>query len=82
MWLYLVENKLLYSDNYTVITKFTEDAPFTYDFSHESPGKAANWIGFRIIERYIDSSNASLNKLMNETDCGKILRESKYNPKD
>jgi hypothetical protein len=82
MWLYLVENKLLYSDNYTVITKFTEDAPFTYDFSQESPGKAANWTGFRIVEQYVNNTDASLDKLMNETACDKILRESKYNPRD
>ncbi|MDR1985171.1 MAG: hypothetical protein LBQ28_10190 [Prevotellaceae bacterium] len=82
MWLYLIENKLLYSNNYTVITKFTEDAPFTYDFSQESPGKAANWVGFRIIEQYVNKTNTSLANLMNETDYEKILRESKYNPKN
>jgi hypothetical protein len=82
MWLYLIENKLLYSDSYTVITKFTEDAPFTYDFSQKSPGKAANWIGFRIVEQYVNNTGTSLDKLMNETSYEKILRESKYNPKD
>ena len=81
MWTYLIENKLLYSDNYTVITKFTEDAPFTYDFSQESPGKAANWLGFRIIQQYVDNTNISLAELMSETNYEKILRESKYNPK-
>lgn len=82
MWLYLIENKLLYSDSYTVITKFTEDAPFTYNFSQESPGKAANWLGFRIVEQYVNNTNASLGELMNETAYEKILRESKYNPHD
>ncbi|MDR2291997.1 MAG: hypothetical protein LBE11_00805 [Prevotellaceae bacterium] len=82
MWLYLIENKLLYSDNYTVITKFTEDAPFTYDFSQESPGKAANWTGFRIVEQYVNNTGTSLGELMNETSYEKILRESRYNPRD
>jgi hypothetical protein len=82
MWIYLVENKLLYSDNYTVITKFTEEAPFTYDFSQASPGKAANWLGFRIVEQYVNNTNASLAELMNETSYEKILRESKYNPRN
>ncbi|MDR2066124.1 MAG: hypothetical protein LBP85_10520 [Prevotellaceae bacterium] len=82
MWLYLIENKMLYSDNYTVITKFTEAAPFTYDFSQESPGKAANWLGFRIVKQYADNTNASLGELMNETAYEKILRESKYNPRN
>ncbi|MDR0419921.1 MAG: hypothetical protein LBH30_00490 [Prevotellaceae bacterium] len=80
MWLYLIENKLLYSDNYTIITKFTEDAPFTYDFSRESPGKAANWLGFRIVEQYVNNTDTNLDKLMNEKSYEKILRESKYNP--
>jgi hypothetical protein len=80
MWLYLIENKLLYSDNYTIITKFTEDAPFTYDFSRESPGKAANWLGFRIVEQYVNNTGTSLDNLMNEKSYERILRESKYNP--
>jgi len=81
MWTYLIENKLLYSNNYTVITKFTEDAPFTYDFSTDSPGKAVNWLGFRIVQQYVDNTNTSFATLMAETDYEKILRESKYNPK-
>ena len=81
MWTYLVENKLLYSNNYTVLTKFTEDAPFTYDFSENSPGKAANWLGFRIVQQYVDKTGTNLAALMTETNYEKILREAKYNPK-
>lgn len=80
MWMHIVENKLLYSDNYTIITKFTEDAPFTYDFSQDSPGKAANWLGLMIVRQYVDQTGTSLAALMTETDFEKILRESKYNP--
>jgi hypothetical protein len=81
MWTHLVENKLLYSDNYGVISKFTESAPFTPEFTNESPGKAANWIGFRIVEQYIANTNANLTELMNENKFDKFLREAKYSPK-
>ena len=82
MWTYLIENKLLYSNNYTVITKFTEDAPYTYDFSQDSPGKAVHWLGFRIVQQYVDNTNTNLTTLMTETNYEKILRDAKYNPKD
>jgi hypothetical protein len=81
MWTHLVENKLLYSDDYVTITKFTEYAPFTPEFTDDSPGKAANWIGFKIVEKYMNKTNASLLELINEKKHEKILREAKYSPK-
>ena len=49
MWQYLIEHDLLFSTEQFEITKLTDEAPFTAYFTKESPGRAANWIGFRII---------------------------------
>jgi hypothetical protein len=82
MWTYLVEHDLLFSSDKFIIRKLTGEAPFTSYFTNESPGKAAVWIGFRIIESYMErNSNISLEEMMKNTDVQDILVNAKYNPR-
>ncbi len=81
MWTYLVEHKLLFETNKFIITKFVGEAPFTKDFSKDSPGRAAVWTGYQIVKSYMSRNrNISLMQLMNESDYFEILNHSKYNP--
>jgi hypothetical protein len=57
------------------------EAPFTSYFANESPGRAAGWLGFRIVESYMARNrDKSLGLLMNEVDIQEILEKAKYNP--
>lgn len=81
MWTYLVENDLLFSTDQFTIRKLTGEAPFTSYFTNESPGRAAVWTGFRIVERYMKHNrNISLEALMSEKDVNRILEGARYNP--
>ncbi|OFY57440.1 MAG: hypothetical protein A2Y87_03665 [Bacteroidetes bacterium RBG_13_46_8] len=81
MWTYLVEYKQLFLTDRFTIDKFTLEGPFTSGFSPESPGRAAVWIGYRIVEKYMKKhKNLSLEALMKEDDYQKILTLSGYNP--
>ncbi|HRX66921.1 MAG TPA: hypothetical protein P5200_01030 [Tenuifilaceae bacterium] len=81
MWSYMVEHKLLFNTDAFTIRKFVDDAPFTHNFPKESPGRAAVWIGYRIVNRYMNrNENVTLSELMEERDYQKILNQSKYNP--
>ena len=81
MWTYLVEHDLLFSSDQLVIRKLTGVAPFTSYFTNESPGKAAVWIGFRIVEEYMRRNpGTSLSELMEIKDRQLILTGAKYNP--
>ena len=81
MWLYLVEHDLLFISDQFTIRKFTGEAPFTSYFTNESPGRAAIWLGFRIVESYMmKNQSVKLNDLMNDTDFQSILEKAKYSP--
>ncbi|MFC2115199.1 hypothetical protein ACFLTU_01900 [Bacteroidota bacterium] len=81
MWEYLVENKILFNTDRMTIQKFTGNGPFTSDFTHESPARAAVWLGWRIVEDYLRRNPAlTLPDLMQEENYQKILALSKYNP--
>jgi hypothetical protein len=81
MWTYLVENDMLFSTDQFVIRKLVGEAPFTSYFTGESPGRAGAWLGFRIVESYMErNKNVSLGELMSDTDFQKILELAKYDP--
>jgi hypothetical protein len=81
MWEYLVEHDLLFSSDQMVIRKLTGEAPFTSFFTKESPGRAAVWIGFRIVESYMmKNRNSDLKNLMKNPDIQGILGRAKYDP--
>jgi hypothetical protein len=80
MWEYLIENDLLFSTDKFTIRKLTGEAPFTSFFTNESPGKAAVWIGFRIVESYMMKTGNSLEDLMTSADVQSILEKAKYSP--
>ncbi len=81
MWAYLVGHKILFKTDYMTINKLVRDAPFTSYFPRESPGRAANWIGWQIVRNYMDRhKDVSLAQLMEETNYQKILDGSAYDP--
>jgi gliding motility-associated lipoprotein GldB len=81
MWTFLVEKKILFKSDYQTINKFIGSAPFTKDFGRNSPGRAAIWLGWQIVCRYMElNDETGLPMLMKENDYQKILRLSKYKP--
>lgn len=81
MWQYLVENNLLFSTDQFNIRKLTGEAPFTAYFTKESPGRAAIWLGFRIVESYmVRNPGIKMDEMINNTDVQGILEKAKYSP--
>lgn len=81
MWTFLIEQKLLFTTENFRISQYIEERPFTKDFQGESPGRAAVWIGYRIVEKYVQNNKSlSLKEVVSETNYQKILSQSKYRP--
>ena len=81
MWAFLVEHKLLFNTDKLTINKYVMEGPFTKDFGRGSPARAAVWIGYRIVESYMQKNRGlTLALLMEEDDYMKILNQSAYNP--
>jgi len=81
MWQYLMTHDLLFRTDYLTIRKLTGEAPFTSYFTNESPGRAAVWTGFRIIESYMQKNpGRALEEMMNDVDVQTLLEKARYNP--
>lgn len=81
MWSYLIDNKQFFISGEMDIKRYIDDAPFTTMFPRESPGRIGVWIGWRIVNKYMNNHpEISLQQLMLESNYEIILDGSKYNP--
>jgi hypothetical protein len=81
MWTYLVEHKILFSNDILLAHKLVFPAPYTTLFTKESPGRSCVYLGLKIINSYLKSNpDVSFSQIMKETDYNKILRKSNFKP--
>ncbi len=81
IWSYFLENKLLYDTRFEQF-KYVKEGPNTYGMPKESPGKVGAWLGWQIVQTYMNEHpDVTLKQLVSITDGQKILSESKYKPK-
>jgi hypothetical protein len=80
IWNFFLANNLLYTIDPAVTRGYMEEAPNTPEMSEGSPGAIGLFVGWRIVQKWMDQqSKLSLNELLN-TDAKKIFEESKYRP--
>lgn len=84
MWVYFIENQLLFKTDQDLQRRFIEVAPFSKfrtKTDPETPGRIGRWFGYRIIDAYLEEyPNLDLKALINEKDARKILKLSAYKP--
>lgn len=82
MWEYIIGNDLLFITDPFTIRKLTGEAPFTSFFTNESPGRAAVWLAYRIIDQYMENNReVSLAELMDRNDYQNLLAGARYTPR-
>ncbi|MFZ4581767.1 MAG: hypothetical protein ACOYM7_03865, partial [Paludibacter sp.] len=65
IWNSIVGQKDLYSSDQLLINKYMNDAPFTATISQESPGRLGAWVGWQIIQTYMEeNTDVSIQQLM------------------
>jgi len=81
VWGYIIDQKHLFSTDVLLIRKYMNDAPFTAPISQESPGRFGTWLGWQIVQSYMNKNpNITLVDLMKEDNYQKMLEESGYKP--
>ncbi len=82
VWLYFLDNKLLYSTDPKLDSRFLDLAPFSKFYTgvdNESAGMIGRYIGWQIVRKYMDRTGADLPALM-RAPAEEIFRKSKYKP--
>ncbi len=81
IWKMMMDKRDLFKTESLVLTSYLNDGPFTAEISQDSPGRLGTWIGWRIIESYMNQhSEVTLQELAAEPDAERLLQESYYRP--
>jgi len=83
IWKYFIENKLLYNTDIELNKRFLEPAPFSkfyLSIDADSPGRIGAWLGWQIVNSYMEHNNVSLQQLLKNKNQY-IFKKSKYKPK-
>lgn len=81
VWAAIIDQKHLFSTDVQLIRKYMNDAPFTAPISQESPGRLGTWLGWQIVESYMNKNpKITLTDLMKENNYQKMLENSGYRP--
>ncbi len=79
IWQYIIDHELLYEKDYNKFNYFFNPGPYTKNFGVESPAHIGIWLGYRIIEDYVSSTNLNINEILQEKNIQKLL--STYEPR-
>jgi gliding motility-associated lipoprotein GldB len=81
VWSFIIDKKLLYSSDPSMIEKLCADGPFTAVFSKQSPSRVGIWIGWQIVREFMENNKQiTLKELFSDQDSQSILTRSKYKP--
>ncbi|MEL6989213.1 MAG: hypothetical protein AAGK97_15480 [Bacteroidota bacterium] len=81
IWVHLLHENLIYSDKNREYFKLINPSPTSYGMPAPSPGRTANWMGYKIVSKFMASNkDLSLQELLSIKDAQFLLEESKYKP--
>ena len=83
IWTYFIQNDLLYSSHEQDFRTFLHYAPFAKGMPHASPGRVAYFIGYKMVNEFMDRtdrSKISIEDMMKLSDSRQFLKLSKYKP--
>lgn len=81
IWSSIIEQKHLYSTDYSLINQYVNVAPFTSPITSDSPGRLGMWVGWQIIQQYmLNNKDIDLPTLMTNENYQQILEKSGYKP--
>lgn len=81
VWSYFLDKNLLYETNQQKIKSYVFEGPKSFGMPEAAPGRTAHYLGWKMIEQYMDETKMSISDLIQEKDSQRILKLSKYKPK-
>ena len=81
IWSRFVEDQVLFATSHVVKQKYISERPKTIEVGEECPGRIGTWIGWQIVNRYMQThSEVSLQQLMNMKNASQLFNDSGYKP--
>ena len=80
IYVHVLSEDLLYETRGKKIKSLVDRSPSSKGMPAESPGRTANYIGYKIVEKFMSRTDISLDSLIRIQDAQFILDNSRYKP--
>lgn len=81
IWSFMLDQKLVYDTNYKNIQRYVMPAPTSPGMPEDAPGRAAIYIGFKIVETFMNRyPETTMKNLLENTNSQQILDAARYKP--
>lgn len=82
MWSFFLQEDLLYSSNLQDIRKYFDYSPNSPGMPPEAPGRTANWLGWKIVEKYMERfPKTTMQELVAMQDAQGLMEKARYKPR-
>jgi hypothetical protein len=81
IWNFILQNTDVFTIEPDLIKNYIGDAPSTNGMPDVSPGNIGQWVGWRIVKKYVERNPSVTPEELMRTDAKKIFEEAKYKPK-
>lgn len=76
MWKYLIDNEILFKIDEETRINLLNEGPFSIGLPEESPDRMGQFMGYKIVSKYMEASEKSINDLI-KTPYNEILQKYK-----
>ncbi len=80
IWATFLENEVLYETSHITKRKFLGERPNIYEIDQKCPGRVGAWVGWQIVNSYMERNDVDIKTLISDADNDKIFMQSGYKP--
>jgi hypothetical protein len=81
IWARFIESNVLFATSHVVKKDYLGERPVTIQVGEKCPGRIGQWVGWRIVNKYMESHpDITLPQLMNSANAQQLFKESHYKP--
>jgi uncharacterized protein YjaZ len=81
IWGRFVEDNLFYETGEQIKSKYVGERPTVPEIADKCPGRVGRWLGWQIVERFMqEQQEITLKEMMQIGDAKKIFQQSRYKP--
>ena len=81
IWARFIESNVLFATSHVVKKDYLGERPVTIQVGEKCPGRIGQWVGWRIVNKYMESHpDVTLPQLMNTANAQQLFKESHYKP--
>jgi hypothetical protein len=80
IWIFFIENNLLYETEPTLIAPYLNDGPNTPELGSDSPAFIGQFTGWQIVKKWMSANKKKPLKEMMQKNAKELFDEAKYKP--